>query len=135
MTGMPRMRVGIDLVRVRDVIESVNTFGDRYLRRLFTPAELRYAGDDPARMPERLAARFAAKEATIKALGLEEHQGAWRCIEVTRRDSGRCELVLHGRVREAADVLGTTSLAVSLSHEHEYATAVVVAALQPLPDA
>ena len=133
MTAMPLMRVGIDLVRVCDVTESVATFGDRYLRRLFTPAEIRYASDDPARMPERLAARFAAKEATIKALGMVEHEGAWRSIEVIRTRSGRCELVLHGRVREAADALGASSLAVSLSHEHEYATAVVVAAVQHLP--
>ncbi|MCO4098126.1 holo-ACP synthase [Gemmatimonas sp.] len=135
MTGMPMMRVGVDLVRVRDVTESVNTFGDRYLQRLFTPAELSYARGDPTRMPERLAARFAAKEATIKALGMAEHEGAWRCIEVIRTASGRCELLLHGRVRVAADALGATSLAISLSHEHEYAAAVVVAAVHRLPNA
>ena len=135
MTGMCMMRVGVDLVRVRDVTESVNAFGDRYLQRLFTEEELRYARGDPARMPERLAARFAAKEATIKALGMVEHEGAWRCIEVIRTGSGRCELSLHGKARDAADALGATSLAVSLSHEHEYATAVVVAAVQQLPDA
>jgi len=127
--------VGIDLVRVQDVAESVAKFGDRYLQRLYTPSELAYAGSDAARMPERLAARFAAKEATIKALGMVEHQGAWSDIEVLRTPSGRCELQLHGRVLTAADALGASSFAVSLSHESEYATAVVVVTVQHLPDA
>lgn len=135
MSALPALRVGIDLVRVSEVAESVSRFGDRYLRRLYTPAEIAYAQENAARMPERLAARFAAKEATVKALGLVEHQGAWSDIEVLRTPSGRCELVLHGRARAAAEELGASSFAVSLSHEAEYATAVVVATVQHLPGA
>lgn len=131
MTGAPSLSVGIDLVRIADVAESVERFGDRYLRRLFTPDEIAYASGDAARMPERLAARFAAKEATLKALGMVEHGGAWSDIEVVRNPSGRCELRLHGRAREAADALGANAFAVSLSHEFEYATAVVVATCHP----
>lgn len=133
MTAVPVLRVGIDLVRVREIADSVATFGERYLARLYTTAERAYAESDAVRMPERLAARFAAKEATIKALGLVEHEGAWRDIEVLRMPSGRCELRLHGTARAAADALGAGSFAVSLSHEAEYATAVVVATVQHLP--
>ena len=84
MTAVPVLRVGIDLVRVREIADSVATFGERYLARLYTTAERAYAESDAVRMPERLAARFAAKEATIKALGLVEHEGAWRDLEVAR---------------------------------------------------
>lgn len=127
------LRVGVDLVRVRDVADSVERFGDRYLRRIFTPDELAYATSDVARMPERLAARFAAKEATVKALGLVEHHGAWSDIEVLRFPSGRCELRLHGETRRAAESMGAGSFAVSMSHESEFATAVVMTTVQQLP--
>jgi len=122
------MSVGIDLVRVSRVSESLARFGDRFLRRLFTDAEIAYATAAPALTAERLAARLAAKEAAIKALGLAEIGVGWRQIEVARRPSGRCELILHGAALEAARTFG--DLAVSLSHEDDYASAVVMA----LPD-
>ncbi len=96
--------VGIDLVSVRRVEESLARFGDRFLRRVFTEGEIAYATSAPALAGERLAARFAAKEATIKALGLAE-QGVgigWRQIEIEREPSGKCRVVLHGAARAAA---------------------------------
>ena len=119
-------RVGIDLVQVSRVAESLEHFGDRFLRRVFTDGEIAYAASSPASAPERLAARFAAKEATMKALGLVEDPCDWRHIEVLRAPSGACDLALHGRVREAAARLGAESFALSLSHEGDYATAVVI---------
>ena len=120
------MRVGIDLVRVSRVAASLEQFGERFLRRVFTDAEVAYATSSPSLTAERLAARFAAKEAAIKAIGLVD-RGSWREIEVTRQPSGRCELALHGAAREAADEAGLSELAVSLSHEGDYATAIVLA--------
>jgi holo-[acyl-carrier protein] synthase len=120
------MTVGIDLVRVSRVAESLAQFGERFLKRVFTDGEIAYATASPAMAAERLAARFAAKEAAFKALGFIDG-GSWRQIEVTRQASGRCELSLHGAARDAAANAGVTGIAVSLSHEGDYATAVVVA--------
>lgn len=121
-----RLRVGVDLVRVSRIAESLERFGTRFLRRIFTADEIAYAMAAPALAPERLAARFAAKEAALKALDLVEHPRDWRDIEVCRRTSGACELALHGALREAATRAGADSFALSLSHEGDFATAVVI---------
>ena len=76
--------VGIDLVRVSRVAASLAQFGERFLRRVFTEAEIAYATSSPGLTAERLAARFAAKEAAIKALGLADQGVGWRQIEVQR---------------------------------------------------
>jgi holo-[acyl-carrier protein] synthase len=122
-----RLSVGIDLVRVSRVAESLHRFGDRFLFRVFTAGEIAYAHSAPALAPERLAARFAAKEATIKALDLVDQGVTWRSIEVEREPRGKTRLVLHGRARSVAAAAGFAELSVSLSHEGDYATAVVLA--------
>ena len=114
--------MGIDLVRVSRVQESLDAFGEQFLRRLFTDQEIAYATAEPARTAERLAARFAAKEAAKKALRDVDGIG-WRQIEVRREPSGACDLLLHD---DAARRAGPCSTAVSLSHEGDFATAVVV---------
>src|SRR5262245_6582463 len=92
--GSPRgenrvsLRVGMDLVQVSRVAESLQRFGDRFLTRLFTPGEIEYATAAPALTAERLAARFAAKEATIKALDLTGRGVSFRHIEIKRSPSG-----------------------------------------------
>src|SRR5882672_9538089 len=93
-TPRTRLRVGIDLVQVSRVAESMDRFGERFLRRIFTDAEIAYAVSAPALTSTRLAARFAAKEAARKALGLDGI--GWRQIEVQRAPTGAVELVLHG---------------------------------------
>jgi holo-[acyl-carrier protein] synthase len=128
------IRVGTDLCSVEDVAESVATFGDRYLQRIFTDDELEYCGRDPARSAERLAARFAAKEATVKVLRPVDARPEWRSIEVHRDPAGWCELLLSGRAAALAREAGITSLAVSLSHEGGLANAVVVAAVMEMSD-
>jgi holo-[acyl-carrier protein] synthase len=115
---MSRLRVGIDLVQVSRIAGSLDAFGERFLHRVYTERELAYARRDC----EKLAARFAAKEAAKKALGLDGV--GWRELEIVRQDSGACELVLHGAARAAA---GECSLALSMSHEGDHATAVVIA--------
>ena len=124
--------VGIDLVMVSRVEASLSRFGERFLRRVFTEGEIAYATSSPAATAERLAARFAAKEATIKALDLGAgHVGiGWRQIEVAREDSGKCRLILHGAARAAADDAGVAELSVSLTHEGDYSAAVVLAISQ-----
>jgi holo-[acyl-carrier protein] synthase len=126
MSGSAKLDVGIDLVRVSRVAESLERFGERFLRRLFTEGEIAYATEAPARVAERLAARFAAKEAAIKALKMGEEAVNWRDIEVRRLPAGDCELVLHGAAGRAAERRGVEQVSVSLSHEGDYATAIVV---------
>jgi holo-[acyl-carrier protein] synthase len=119
--------VGIDLTLVSDVRDSLAHFGDRYLRRVFTARE--YADScssaDPA---PHLAARFAAKEATLKALKVEGAQPEWTSMEVRRHPLGWCdEMHLTGSAARLAAHRGVDRLCVSLSHEGDAAVAVVVA--------
>lgn len=116
------MRVGIDLVRISAIAESLEVFGERFLHRVFTRSEISYAMCIPALAASRLAARFAAKEATRKALRLDGV--GWRDIEVIRQPDGACEIALHGGARSRCPA---GRLALSMSHEDDHATAVVIA--------
>jgi holo-[acyl-carrier protein] synthase len=128
MRGAPTdVRVGVDLASVADVTASLARFGERYERRLFTPHE-RATCAASAERAAGLAARFAAKEAAIKALRLDS--APWRSIEVRRHPGGWCDLALSGEAADAADAAGVVSLAVSMSHEGDLAAAVVVAVTQ-----
>lgn len=129
--GAAGMRVGIDTVRVAAISESLSLFGDRFLARLFTPCEVAdaHAVQGAGAAHERIAARFAAKEAVIKALDLPEAGIGWREIELTRGANGRPALALHGRAAAHAQALGVRDWAVSISHEGDHACAVVVALL------
>ena len=120
--SMPSLRVGIDLVQISRIEESIRAFGERFLRRVFTAGELAYARSAPASTSERLAARFAAKEAAKKALGLDGV--GWTDIEILRAADGACQLALHGA---AGGVAGTCRTALSMSHDGNQATAVVIA--------
>jgi holo-[acyl-carrier protein] synthase len=122
-----QLTVGSDVTSVLRVEESLASFGARYLRRVFAQGEVAYACEGAGRVrAERLAARFAAKEATMKALSLSERGVAWSDIEVVRDESGACRLALHGEAAAAAREAGVEELALSLSHEGDYAFAVVV---------
>jgi holo-[acyl-carrier protein] synthase len=131
MTAAEQYRVGIDLVEVAQVDASMARFGDRYLHRLFTPHELACAQRGHTFDAQTLAARFAAKEATIKVLRPTGAQPAWTSIELRRLPSGSCEIALSGRAAAMAESAGITSMAVSVTHEASLAASVVVAACQP----
>jgi holo-[acyl-carrier protein] synthase len=118
--------VGTDLVQVSEVSKAMERFGERYLRRLFTDAELSYCLERIEVAPSRLAARFAAKEAAIKVLRLTDQSFSWRAIEVARNPGGWCYLVLHGAMRQLADEAGFVAFSLSMTHEGAYAQAVVV---------
>ena len=122
-----RLRVGLDVVEVSRVRESLDCFGDRFVRRLFCTDEISYAKQNPTQCAERLAARFAAKEAAIKAFALGELGVDWRDIEVRKLAGGACRLALHGKAAQQAARLGVSSIALSLSHDGDYAAAVVTA--------
>lgn len=131
LRGGERLRVGIDTVEVAAIEASLASFGERFEARLFTDHERAAARGVPARQAERLAARFAAKEAVIKAFDLAEIGVGWRDIEVHSEAGHAPRLRLHGRVAALAVAAGLDSLAVSLSHESGHACAMVAAIFNP----
>ena len=118
---------GIDLCEVDRIKKAVNSsHGVRFVERVFTERESAYS-KRKANLYERYAARFAAKEAGMKALGTGWHGGiAWRDFEVINLPSGRPTLKLHGRAAEIADKLGVRNIALSLTHTAEQAMAMVI---------
>jgi holo-[acyl-carrier protein] synthase len=119
--------VGIDIVEIARVRRLMERWQDRFLKRVFTEEELSYAlrRHDPA---EHLAARFAAKEATLKALGTGLSMGVrWREMEVRRPRGQRPTLALSGRTAELGEARGIRRLHVSLTHDAGLAVAQVLA--------
>lgn len=118
---------GTDLTEVLRVAASIARYGDRFLRRVYTDAEIAYCRRKVKTSAESFAARFAAKEAAAKALGTGIAQGVgWREIEVTRERSGRPTLRFHGRAAQRAASMGVVAAHISLSHTATLAIAVVV---------
>lgn len=118
---------GIDLVDIARIERTLNDHSERFLERCFTPAERAYA-DQSKRRLEHLAARFAAKEAVMKALGTGWAEGiAWTDIEVEREASGRPVVVLHGPAVQRARDMGVRVWHLSLSHTGTAAVASVIA--------
>jgi holo-[acyl-carrier protein] synthase len=117
---------GVDITEVTRVREALQRFGERFLRRVFTPAEIAYCASKRNNL-ERLAARFAAKEAALKALGTGLRHGiTWRDVEVRRQPGGRPTIAFSGVAAEFAARLGVKHIALSLSHTAEQAIAMVI---------
>lgn len=118
--------IGVDLTRVDRIRHLLDRFGERFLRRVYTEGERAAAGAGPERA-RRLAARFAAKEAALKALGTGLSGGIrWRDVEVVRQPGRPPALRLHGRAAEAARRRGAERFHVTLTHDGPFAVAVVV---------
>jgi holo-[acyl-carrier protein] synthase len=120
--------IGLDLCPVARMERAVTRHGDRFVRRVFTEAEAAYCLTERYRRWESLAARFAAKEATSKALGAPAGIG-WHDVEVTPARPGDHgpKVVLRGRARQVADAMGVTKMLVSLTHAGGVAAAVAIA--------
>lgn len=118
---------GVDLVHVERIERMLRDHADRFIERCFTPGERAYC-EPMKRSGEHFAARFAAKEAVLKALGKGLSDGiAWTEIEVQRSPEGKPSIHLTGRAREIADGQGITEFFVSLSHTDSHAIASVIA--------
>ena len=117
---------GIDVAEVPRVAAAIERFGERFLRRIFTENEIRYC-DSKANRMERYAARFAAKEAALKAIGTGWRHGvSWTDVEVRREPGGRPAIAFSGKAAELAARLGVKRSALSLSHTKEHAIASVI---------
>jgi holo-[acyl-carrier protein] synthase len=112
--------LGIDIVKVARIAAALARFGDRFTRRVLTPLEQRHVRG----RAETMAGRWAAKEAVSKVLGLGVRGIGWRDIEIERLPTGQPAVRLHGRAAARAEQLGMSRVAVSISHESDYAVAV-----------
>lgn len=117
---------GIDVVDVARIRRAAQRFGRRFLERVFTPAEIAYVEGKSNRW-ERYAARFAAKEAGMKAIGTGLRAGVrWRDFEVSNQASGKPTLLLSGEAARIAARLGARAVHLSITHTRESAAAVVI---------
>lgn len=118
--------VGIDLIEVPRFEQALHRFGERLINRLFTPAEVAYC-QSKARAVEHYAARFAAKEAAMKALGTGKSGGIrWRDVEITRAPGKPPQIHFHGQARQRFENLGAKQVVVSLTHTGHSAMAYVI---------
>jgi holo-[acyl-carrier protein] synthase len=112
--------LGIDIIKVGRIRDTLAKFGRRFSNRVLTANEDRYVRD----RPETFAGRWAAKEAVSKVLGLGVRGIGWRDIEIVRLPTGQPSIKLHGRAAARAEQLGMGRIAVSITHEAEYAVAI-----------
>jgi holo-[acyl-carrier protein] synthase len=117
---------GVDLAEVHRIRASVERFGERFVRRIYTAAEIAYV-ERKANRYERYAARFAAKEAGMKAIGTGWKRGVtWQDFEVTNLPSGKPTLRFHGVAAQIAARLGVRNVSLSLTHTSELGMAHVI---------
>ena len=119
---MSSYAVGIDMLAISRLQRVLERHNGRFLRRVYTPEEVAFCR---GRVPE-LAARFAAKEAVMKALGTGIRGAGWREIEVLPDRRGKPLVYLYGRAKERAQKIGLRAIEVSLTHERDFAVAAVV---------
>ena len=116
------LSTGVDIIEISRIARTLERYGERFLRRIYTADELEYCRGRPS----KLASRFAAKEATMKALGTGVRGVGWKDIEVTRAPSGAPSILLHGRAKSRAERLGVVEISISMSDSQENAVAFVV---------
>ena len=114
--------IGTDIIEIERIRQTIERWGDRFLRRVYTEAELNIYGH----RAHSLAASFASKEAVMKVLGTGNRGVAWREIETLYHSSGKPHIKLNGRAKKEADKLGIKEIDVSLSHSRKYATATAI---------
>lgn len=117
---------GVDIAEVDRIARSIERFGRRFVERVYTPGEIRYC-ESKANAAERFAARFAAKEASMKAIGTGLRGGVtWRDFEVVREPGGRPSVAFHGKAQQVASALGMRRVHLSISHTAQQAIAFVI---------
>ena len=123
---MSVLGIGVDIVQVERIQHSLDRFGERFMKRVFTEGEIAYCIS--MKFPARhFAARFAAKEAVSKAFGTGIGKAmGWKDIDVHRKSSGEPYVVLEGGAKELADSRQVTKVSISLSHTEHHAMAVIV---------
>ena len=122
MAHRSRITVGVDLIEIDRIEQAISSWKDSFLERVYTKAEM----ESCQNRASSFAARFAAKEAIMKALGTGMWGLKWQDIEITQNTSGAPGVELHGKASNKAKELGITNFSISLSHSKKYAIAMVV---------
>jgi holo-[acyl-carrier protein] synthase len=118
---------GVDLAEVPRIRKAIERFGERFITRIYTPREIDYVERRGASRFERFAARFAAKEAGMKAIGTGWRHGVrWVDFEVSNLPSGKPTLLFHGVAAKFAERLGVRNVSLSLTHTAETGMAIVI---------
>ena len=124
---------GVDMIACGRLQEAIDRHGQRFIERVFTPAEIEYCHPKRRRI-EHFAGRFAAKEAVLKLLGTGWRSGInWTDIEIRNLPSGQPTVTLKGRCREIADQLGVRDIVVSISHIETHAIASAIGSVESPP--
>lgn len=119
--------IGVDTVEMERVNRLVHKYGDRFLERVFTEKEIEYAQRSNLKLHERLAGRFAIKEAVMKALGTGRSEGIlWKDVETIRGPKGEPQVRLHGRARIYAAKAGIRTVHASITHDGKMAVGFVI---------
>ena len=125
MTGMTIIGLGMDATEIPRIAETMKTYGDRFLQRIFTPGEIAYC-QAKRHAAQHFAARFAVKEAAMKALGTGHSRGVlWRDVEVVRH-GGPPQLRFHGGAARRFETMGGRSSVVTITHTDTLALAQVI---------
>ena len=119
---MEKLYVGVDIIEISRIRQAIQRWNEHFLDRIYTAAELELYRNKI----ESLAARFAGKEAGMKALNALENNISWREIEILSDLQGKPVVHLYGRAQEQMDALGLSGLEISLSHSRENAIALVI---------
>jgi holo-[acyl-carrier protein] synthase len=127
---MASLVVGVDIIEIERVKSALQRFGERFLARIYTPVEVAFCRG----RAHELAARFAAKEAVMKALGTGARGLAWREIEVLPNRRGKPLVYLYGRALERARQIGVSAIEISLTHSRQLALASVVSVQEASED-
>ena len=118
----PKLAVGVDIIEINRIKQAILSWQNSFLQRIYTEAELENCKD----MASRLAVRFAAKEAVMKALGTGAKDLGWKDIEILSNTNGAPLIQLSGEAKDKAREIGVTEFSISLSHSKHYAIALVI---------
>ena len=124
---LPKIQIGTDICQINRIKSAYKRFGKRFLERILTEKELKYVTSNKKNLIPRLAGRFAAKEAASKVLGTGFKGVYFKEVEILRENSGAPKIILHKRAKAKAKKLRLTNFATSISHERDFALAMVVA--------
>jgi len=127
LAKLPRIPIGVDIIEIRRIRQAISRWGNSFLKRVYTNNELEYCHNEAM----RLAARFAAKEAVMKALGIGTKGIGWKDIEILLNSDGAPRIQLHGQAHKKSKELGITEFSVTLSHSKQYAIAFVIGDVVP----
>ena len=124
---LPKIKIGTDICQINRVSLAYKKFGKKFLERILTDKEIKYVTSNKKSLVYKLAGRFAAKEATSKVLGTGLRGVYFKEIEIVREKSGAPKVVLHKRAKQKAKEKDLSNFEVSISHEKDFAIAIVVA--------